>query len=79
MTINTLDYQVQLVSFPNKKVRESVTPNDDGSFTIFIENSLSYNEQRESFLHALKHILGNDFEKLDIEEIENEAHRNSSI
>lgn len=74
MTINTLDYQVQLVNFPNKKVKETVTPNDDGSFTIFIESSLSHDEQRESFLHALKHILGDDFEKLDVNEIESYSH-----
>lgn len=76
MTINTLDYQVQLIKFPNKKVKETVTTNEDGSFTIFIDNTLSGSEQRESFLHALKHILGDDFEKLDVDKIENEAHMN---
>lgn len=51
-----------------------VTPNIDGSYTIFIETSLSKKGQQEAFIHAMKHILGNDFEKIDIDKIETDAH-----
>ena len=74
MMIRGIDYTVQLISFPNKKIKETVTPNEDGSFTIFIESSLSRIEQQKSFVHAIKHILGDDFEKLDVQKIEYEAH-----
>lgn len=58
-----IDYQVQLVKFPPGKASEAVTLNDDGSYTIFINKALSWENQQKKFLHALKHILGNDFEK----------------
>ncbi len=69
-----IDYQVQLINFPDSKTRETVTPNIDGSYTIFIETSLSKKGQQEAFIHAMKHILGNDFEKIDINKIETDAH-----
>lgn len=70
----TIDYQVQLLSFPNKKVSESVVENEDGSYTIFIESSLTYERQQKAFRHAMNHIFGNDFEKNDVDKIEYDAH-----
>ena len=69
-----IDYQVRLISFPSGRTREAVTENEDGSFTIFIDESLSRVEQREAFLHAMKHILGEDFNKHDVNVIEKLAH-----
>lgn len=70
----TINYQIQLIQFPNKKIKESVTENEDGSYTIFIESSLSREEQRDAFTHAMKHILGDDFSKYNVNEIERAAH-----
>lgn len=75
MKINQIDYTVKLINFPNKKIKEAVTPNEDGSFTIFIESSLTKEQQQTAFLHALKHIMGDDFNKDDVEKIEREAHQ----
>lgn len=69
-----IDYQVQLTTFPNTKTKEAVSENNDGSYTIFIETSLSKEAQQEAFIHAMKHILGNDFEKINIDTIESNAH-----
>ncbi len=69
-----IDYQVQLTTFPDTKTKEAVSENNDGSYTIFIETSLSKEAQQKAFMHAMKHILGNDFEKSDISEIERQAH-----
>lgn len=69
-----IDYQIQLIQFPNKKVKESVVKNSDDSYTIFIEASLSREEQQESFKHAMKHIFGDDFTKDVVDKIEFEAH-----
>ena len=52
-----------------------ITPmNEDGSFTIFIEERLSAEERKIEFLHAMRHIIGSDFSKEDVQKIENEAH-----
>lgn len=71
----TIDYQVYLITFPTKKVTESVVENEDGSYSIFIESSLTYERQQKAFRHALRHIFGNDFEKNDVDKIEFDAHR----
>lgn len=60
--INNIDYQVQLVPLGHK-TKEAVVLNEDDSYTIFIEASLSSIEQRKAFLHAMKHICNNDFTK----------------
>ncbi|MFQ9569083.1 MAG: hypothetical protein ACLR03_10675 [Roseburia inulinivorans] len=70
-----IDYFIELIKFPNHKVREAVTENEDGTYTIFIEETLSRSEQQDAFLHALKHITGDDFRKEDIQKIERHAHR----
>lgn len=69
-----IDYHVQFIQFPNNKVKESVIENEDGSYTIFIEASLSREMQEEAFAHAMTHILGDDFTKDDINKIELQAH-----
>jgi len=70
-----IDYQVQLINFPNTRTKEAVTENNDGSYTIFIETSLSREAQQKAFIHALKHILGKDFNKVNVDKIEFDAHR----
>ena len=69
-----IDYQVRLINFPPGKVREAVTENEDGSYTIFIEENLSQSERQREFLHAMRHIAGDDFSNNDIQSIEYDAH-----
>lgn len=59
----TIDYQIQLVQFPDTRTKETVVENEDGSYTIFIESSLSKDQQQKAFKHAMKHISGDDFSK----------------
>lgn len=71
----TIDYQVQLIQFPDTKTKESVVLNEDGSYTIFIEASLSHETQQKAFKHAMEHILGEDFTKDNFADmIEFDAH-----
>lgn len=72
-----IDYQVRLINFPSGKTKEAVTENEDGSFTIFIDESLSKTEQQKLFLHAIRHIVGDDFAKFDANDIECSAHRSN--
>ena len=69
-----IDYQVHLINFPTGKTKEAVTENEDGSYTIFIEEKLSKEGREKAFLHAMKHIDNNDFFKDDIQKIEFYAH-----
>ena len=70
----TIDYQIKVISFPAGKVREAVVSNEDGTYTIFIDESLSQEQQYERFLHAYEHLTGNDFEKDNADEIEYDSH-----
>lgn len=74
MSYEGIDYTVQLVTFPSGKVKETVTLNEDGSYTIFIDVNLNAERQKESFLHAMKHIIGDDFDKRNVNVIEATTH-----
>ncbi len=56
------------------EVPRSVWHNADDSYTIFINPKLSYERQKEVFEHELRHIIENDFEKCDVQQIESIAH-----
>lgn len=71
--IDRIDYQVRFIKM-NNNIKEAVTKNEDDSYTIFIESRLCKEEQNDAFLHAIKHILENDFEKTDVNSIELDAH-----
>lgn len=69
-----IDYQVRLIDFPAGKSKEAITENEDGTYTIFIDAALSREKQKERFIHAMKHVLNEDFSKEDVQEIEMQAH-----
>lgn len=52
----------------------SVWSNEDGSYTIFIDSKLCVEKQQKVFKHELEHILRNDFEKINVNELEFLAH-----
>lgn len=59
---------------PEPGVTGCVHKNRDDSYSIFIDATLCYEKQQEVFRHEMKHILGDDFSKDDVQEIEREAH-----
>lgn len=63
----------KIIDFPVKG-KEMVMPNEDGSYTILINARLSQIGRMKAYEHALKHILNDDFEKDDIQQIELNAH-----
>ena len=67
----SISYQVILMDMT---VNEVVSVNEDGSYTIFINSRLNYEKQMKSYLHAMKHITGDDFQKDDVQSIEYLAH-----
>ncbi len=50
-------------------VHEFVTPCADG-YTVYIDDSLDESQRLKAFCHALKHVVNNDFEKSNVQEIE---------
>lgn len=67
----SISYQVILMDMT---VNEVVTENEDGSYTIFINSRMNYEKQMKAYLHAMKHIVGDDFQKEDVQHIEYLAH-----
>lgn len=66
-----VDYQVVFIDLP---LGETVTKNEDDSYTIFINARLSAEEQQKKFIHAMKHIMGDDFYKVCVDRIEVNTH-----
>lgn len=55
-------------------VKGSVNKNADGSYTIIINAHLNAEQQKEVYLHEMRHIIGDDFIKDDINKIEKITH-----
>lgn len=64
---------VQLLNM-DTKIPEQLVKNDDDSYTVFLNARLSQESRIKSYVHALMHIKENDFEKINVQEIETNAH-----
>lgn len=64
-------YFVRIVPFPVDSIGGMVTPNDDGTFTIYLNANLNRERQMKAFRHELAHIANGDFwNDRSIEEVE---------
>lgn len=52
---------IQYVNMPTT-IKSTVTHNEDGSYTIFLNARIAQNQQADAYLHELQHILRLDFE-----------------
>jgi hypothetical protein len=52
------------------RVKGCVCKNDDGTHTIILNSRLSFEQNRQTFIHELNHIENNDFEKSTVDEAE---------
>ena len=69
--IQTDDLYVYITDMP---VNEAVLPCDVYGYTIYINAKLSPEGREKAMRHALWHIQNGDFERFDVQEIEEEAH-----
>jgi len=69
-----MNFDYQIFFMPDMKVNEVVTENEDGSYTIFINNNLCDDKKLKSINHAFNHIMNDDFRKNCIQQIECKAH-----
>ena len=70
------DTFVYCVPLPSR-VSEMVTPCLDGSYTIYLNENLSYKKKKEAYEHAIRHIKRGDFDYdtiKDVNEIEIDTH-----
>lgn len=62
-----------LTDIPGKS-KEIVTPCLDG-YTVYIDAKLTYEGRIDAYNHAIWHIVNEDFEKDNVQEIETNAHK----
>ena len=67
------DIFVYIVDMPTT-AHEMIMP-CPGGYTIYLNARLSHQDRVEAYLHALKHVENNDWEKDDVQQIEYEAHK----
>ncbi len=73
-----IDTYVYCVKLP-KGVSEMVTPGADNDYTVYINKDLPPDKQLAAYQHALKHCERHDFEKYDVQEIENGTHEEEKM
>lgn len=63
-----------LATLPNT-IKAYVVANDDMSFTIVLNDALSYEQNKKSYLHEYSHIINGDYNKnCSVDLIEINAH-----
>lgn len=67
------DVFVRTVKLPDK-VRAFTMPGYDG-MNVYISEDLDEDQRIRAFRHELRHIVGRDFEREDVQQIENETHK----
>ena len=59
-----INYTILYIDLPGG-VKGAVTPNDDGTYLIFINSKLSDKDREHTFLHELAHIQLDHFNQHD--------------
>lgn len=73
-----MNYRVKMCDLP-VSIKAFTITNSDGSYTIFINCKMSYEQQHKSFQHELRHINNYDFERYDVNEIEYHSHKEGRL
>lgn len=73
--MGTIDYNISNVHIYYIDMPYSVTSTivecEDGSYTIYINNRLSYEKQLEGYLHEIRHLENNDLNNCyDVQKVE---------
>ena len=74
MAIDGADFFVRLIDFRTCACGGMVIPNDDGTYSVYLNARTSHDQQRKSYNHEVNHIEHNDFYRaVPIEQMEDEA------
>lgn len=55
------DFFVRVLDFPDATVGGALVPNDDGTFSVYLNARRSWEEQREAYKHEVGHAIDDDF------------------
>lgn len=69
MTEKSEEIVIHLLDMPYG-VNEIVSPNEDGTYSVFINAKLSIDGRSRAYKHAFRHIMNADFAGLDVQSIE---------
>ena len=61
--ISLYDINVQMIDLKTTKVKETVTCNEDGSYTIFLNTRFNREQLADAYIHAIGHITMGDLSK----------------
>lgn len=74
MPIEGTDYFVYVVDFPDCRAGGMVMPNDDGTFSVYLNARLTRDQNAASAAHERRHIAHGDFYRdAPVETLEAEA------
>ena len=60
MIIEEADYFIRFRIMP-PKIYAFITPNDDGTFSVYLDPRRSYYQRKQDLDHELRHIANDDF------------------
>ena len=70
MLLENADYFVRYMKMP-KGIYACVTPNDDGTFSVYLDPRRSHDQQLADYRHEVRHIANDDFYNgLPLQEVE---------
>ena len=64
----------KIIDFGNS-VKGTVIENGNNEYTIVLNARLSFEAQQETYLHEIKHIMKSDFDKFNVDKIEQGIYR----
>lgn len=68
------DYFIRMVNFPNWASAVCVTPNDDGTYSVYANARYTIEQIRDKLPHELIHMIENHFNSdRPLTDLENEA------
>mgnify|MGYP000863675230 CR=1 FL=1 len=70
-----LETIIEMVDMP-VSIKAHTVPNEDGTFTIFINSRLNSEQQKEGYSHEIEHILKDDFKTKNVDKTEFITHAN---
>ena len=71
LPMDDADFFVRLVPFPAGRIHGGIRPNDDGTFSVYIDINATHDVQQDAYWHEYRHMAFDDFyNNKPIEEIE---------
>ena len=71
MALDGSDFFVRLIDFPTCTAGGMVLPNDDGTYSVYLNARTSFDQQRRAYRHEVDHIDSNDlYNGKSIKEVE---------